>query len=250
MFLSNKISLLFTKSITNVSLCFSIAEIVLPILCKYAGLLSVFVAKITPDISFKCTPSSIMPTQYITFKCSELSFSKSFKILLFILEFIILFSPFSSYPYVETLDIVGSLSIFSNHSFAFDFLSSISFISLQNTIYFPSSSVICSSISSGIPGAFSDFSTNSSYFCFNSVFLSSSAFSIFSNKVCNSSSFKKSGTTYLGGVIIPNSIASNKDISEATEFSNILSTTFAPSVLIGVADKPNTFASGNSSRSF
>ena len=58
----------------------------------------------------------------------------------------------------------------------------------------------------------------------------------------------KSGTTYLGGYIIPCSIASNKVISLATLSSKILSTTFAPSVLSGVADKPNNFACGLSSR--
>ena len=86
-----------------------------------------------------------------------------------------------------------------------------SLISLQNIIYFPSFSLIFSSISCGIPGAFADFKANSSYSAFNSSFLAPSACSIFSSRVSNSSSLTKSGTTYFGGYIIPSSIASSND---------------------------------------
>ena len=230
---SANISLLFTKSITNDCFLSFPDEIALPILCKYVGLLPVFAASITPEILFKCTPSSIIPTQYINFKCLELELLNACSCLLLVLSL-------ECIPYIS-----GSPSISPNHSLAFDILSFISSMSLQKIIYFPSCSVIFSFNKSGIPLALSDFFTSSSYSAFNSSFLSPSTEFIFSNNDNNSSSLIKSGTTYLGGYIIPASIASNNDISSAIESSKSRSATFAPSFLIGVADKPNSFACGH-----
>ena len=233
-----KISLLFTKSITIACFPFFLLDIHLPTLCVYTGLLSVLVARITPETLFKWTPSSIIPTQYINFKWLDFELLKLCNCSTLVLSCELI-------PYIS-----GSSSIFPNHSLALAIFSFMSLISLQNIIYFPSFSLIFSSISCGIPGAFADFKANSSYIAFNSSFLAPSACSICSSRVFNSSSLTKSGTTYFGGYIIPSSIASSRDFWLATASLKILSTTFAPSCLIGVADSPNNFACGLSSKNF
>ena len=234
---SNNISLLFTRSITSACFLSSPDEIALPILCRYVGLLPVFAVNITPDTPFKCTPSSIIPTQYNSFKCSEVDALKSSNCC------------WLSECFDDTLYTSGCSSILPNHSPASCCFSCISCISLQKIIYFPSLSVICSSSSSGIPCAWDDCSTNSSYLAFKASFSSPSALSLCCNNVSSSSCSRKSGVIYLGCIIIPSSIASNSDISDATEPWNNLSTTFAPSFLTGVAESPNTFASGYLSNS-
>ena len=195
----------------------------------------VFLSIITPSIPSTCTPSFNLSTLNKRFIFSPSSLNlfivSSFSLSLFLYE--------TSYILVSPT--------FSNHLFDSCIFLCISFISLQNTIYFPSFlfPAYFANISSN-PSACSKCLLASSMSFLNSFFVSSfDIFSILLSALFISSCNEYIPFIYIGASIIPSATASSNVISDATFPLNIASAiSLLSTALIGVAVIPNIFAFG------
>ena len=134
---------LFTASIIT-GVFVLLASIARPICCNQTILLLVGRNSKTPDIFFKCKPSFSIFTQNNNFKLWLLSSQNSLYSLFF-----------PSYDECTTYEWIFLNPATLNHSITVSLILSRCFLFLQNTIYFPSLSLICLLRIIGIPYDFS-----------------------------------------------------------------------------------------------